>query len=151
MLPVCSPGCRTQWDDVRPLDLSWKNLIYGPGPKVIAFVLNAQINSVKTPDMLKLWGLIPSAQCPLCSHKQCTLHHILVNCKFALNQGRYTWRHDSVLANIESSLPNLSSTSTRKDPPLRLLRKTLFTSVLSALVPKIQANRTTLQIDLSSL
>jgi hypothetical protein len=109
-------GVWTHWDDVRPFDLSWKNLIYGPGPKVIAFVLNAQINSVKTPDMLKLWGLIPTAQCPLCSHKQCTLHHILVNCNFALNQGRYTWRHDSVLANLELALAKLVTEFNKKRP-----------------------------------
>ena len=70
-------GVWTLWNDIRPFDLSWKNLIYGPGPKVIAFVLNAQINSVKTPDMLKLWGFKPEATCPLCSHPQCTLHHTL--------------------------------------------------------------------------
>jgi len=44
-------GVWTHWDDVQPFDLSWDNLIYGPGPRVIAFVLNAQINSVKTPDI----------------------------------------------------------------------------------------------------
>jgi hypothetical protein len=82
-------------------------LIYGPGPKVIAFVLNAQINSVKTPDMMKLWGYIPTPHCPLCAHKHCTLHHILVNCRFALEQGRYNWRHDSVLSNIEIGLQKL--------------------------------------------
>jgi len=36
-------------EDVQPFDLSWNNLIYGPGPKIISFVLNSQINSVKTP------------------------------------------------------------------------------------------------------
>jgi len=97
-------GVWTHWDNVVPFDLSWKNLIYGPGPRVIAFVLNAQINSVRTPDMLKLWGYIPSAECILCKAEKCTLHHILVNCKFALNQGRYTWRHDSVLSSIEVAL-----------------------------------------------
>ena len=96
-------------DDVRPFDLSWNNLIYGPGPKIISFVLNAQINSVKTPDMMKLWGYIPNSNCPLCSHTKCTLHHILVNCKFALDQGRYNWRHDSVLLNIESKLQKFIS------------------------------------------
>jgi len=35
---------------------------------------------------------------------QCTIHHILVNCPFALDQARYTWRHDSVLKNIERAL-----------------------------------------------
>src|SRR3954453_23481902 len=65
-------------------------------------------------DMLKLWGLIPKATCPLCSHPQCTLHHILVNCPFALNQGRYTWRHDSVLANLEPAHSKLITDSNKK-------------------------------------
>ena len=49
-------GVWTHWSKNIPFDFSWTNLIYGPGPRVIAFVLNAQINSVRTPDMLKLWG-----------------------------------------------------------------------------------------------
>ena len=109
-------GVWTHWNDVRPFDLSWRNLIYGPGPRVVAFVLNAQINSVRTPDMLKLWKKIESAECRLCFHQQCTLHHLLVNCKFALNQGRYTWRHDSVLANIEPTLTRLVEEFNSKKP-----------------------------------
>src|ERR1700758_1942651 len=35
------------------------------------------------------------------------LHHILVGCDVALNQGRETWRHDSVLCNIEAPLVSL--------------------------------------------
>jgi hypothetical protein len=97
-------GVWTHWEHVLPFDLSWPNLIYGPGPRIIAFVLNAQVNSVRTPDMLKLWKYTPTATCALCGHVQCTLHHILVNCPFALNQGRYTWRHDSVLLDIERAL-----------------------------------------------
>ena len=32
--------------------------------------------------------------------KKCTLHHILSHCSFSLNDKRFTWRHDSVLALI---------------------------------------------------
>ena len=39
-------GVWTTWDKVILFDLSWAN-IYGPGPHVIAFVLNAQINSLR--------------------------------------------------------------------------------------------------------
>ena len=100
-------GVWTHWDYVLSFDLSWPNLICGPGPRIIAFVLNARINSVRTPDMLKLWGYTQTSTCVLCGHIQCTLHHILVNCPFALNQRRYTWRHDSVLLDIERALIEL--------------------------------------------
>ena len=109
-------GVWTHWDNVLPFDLSWENLIYGPGPRVISFLLNAQINSVRTPDMLKLWGFIDSAACHLCAAPLCSLHHILVNCNFALNQGRYTWRHDSVLVNLKRTLEEALSFFNNRRP-----------------------------------
>ena len=92
---------------MRPFDLSWGNLLSGPGPKLLSFVLNSLINSVRTPDMLQLWGYKQSATCPLCNAPKCTLHHELVGCKVANDQGRYYWRHDSVLCNIEAGLSDL--------------------------------------------
>src|SRR6185295_7406372 len=67
-------GVWTHWDDVQPFDLSWNNLIYGPGPRVIAFVLNAQINSVKTPDMMKLWGYASQQMYPSSFWSAVSLH-----------------------------------------------------------------------------
>ena len=88
-----------QWTESSvPFDLSWKNLIYGPGAHLLKWVLNASVNWVKTPDLLRLWGKCTGASCPLnCGSAQCTLHHILSGCKTALFDGRYRWRHDSVL------------------------------------------------------
>ena len=103
-------GVWTHWENVTPFDFSWTNLIYGPGPRVISFVLNSSINSVRSPDMLKLWGYITSDVCALCKDEdkkvevKCTVNHMLVGCKTSLDQGRYTWRHDSVLKNIENTL-----------------------------------------------
>ena len=88
----------------------------GTGPRVVAFVLNAQINSVRTPDMLNLWGYLPTAACKLCDAKQCSLHHVLVGCKLSLNQGRYQWRHDSVLSHIEQALEELLSLFNDREP-----------------------------------
>ena len=113
-------------DGVRCFDLSWNNLIYGPGPKVISFVLNALINSVRTPDML--WGYKQSASCPLCDRSPCTIHHILSNCQYALNQRRYNWRHDSVLKNIELALVGHTM---RASNPSRTPRPSRSTSSLS--------------------
>ena len=66
--------------------------------------------------MLKLWGYASLATCVLCGKDQCTLHHILVNCPFALNQGRYTWRHDSILQDLDYALRKLVTTFNSRKP-----------------------------------
>jgi hypothetical protein len=121
-------GVWTRFSAVRPFDLSWFNLISGPGPKLLSFVLNSLINSVRTPDMLKLWGYTTTAECGLCSAKVCTLHHILVGCSVALDQGRYTWRHDSVLSNIETALDVLINRINSRTTTRRSVLKSSFPS-----------------------
>jgi hypothetical protein len=123
-----------------------KNLIYGPGPYVIKFVLNATVNWVKTPDTLKLWGYKKEAYCCLCGHNLCTLHHIISNCSFALEQKRYTWRHDSVLLNLKPVLQDVLDTANKKCikrnfPPI----STSFTPAGSS--PKKQTQRRTTLLD----
>ena len=54
--------------------------------------------------MLKLWGYKRSDVCSICGQEGCSLHHILSNCKTALKQQRYTWRHDSVLFYLQHFL-----------------------------------------------
>ena len=97
-----------------PFDLSWKNLIFGPSHRVISFVINATINSCKTPSMMKLWGYKKSDKCTLCDETNCTLHHILSNCKVSLQQQRYTWRHDSVLLVLQLSISEYLEKQTKQ-------------------------------------
>ena len=70
--------------------------------------------------MLKLWGFIEKSTCPLCAQEPCNLHHILVNCRYALDQKRYTWRHDSVLVNIQTALLSLLEKFNKKKPSQQL-------------------------------
>jgi len=94
-------GVWLQWSNSTiPFDFSWKNLLFGPGEHILKFVLNASVNWVKTPDLLKLWGYKHQDLCTICGSGGCTLHHILSNCSIALRQRRYNWRHDSVLKHI---------------------------------------------------
>ena len=45
-------GVWLNWEQgVFPFDLSWDNLIRGPGSRIVSFVLNATHNSVMTPDL----------------------------------------------------------------------------------------------------
>ena len=46
---------------------------------------------------LARWNIITDPRCALCQAPQPTTNHILTGCPAALDQGRYTWRHDSVL------------------------------------------------------
>ena len=52
---------------------------------------------------LKLWNKSVSDQCLLCKNRDSTLH-TLNGCKTALDQGRYTYRHDNILNFIVSRI-----------------------------------------------
>ena len=56
-----------------------------------------------TLDNLKRWGKRTNDRCPFCGNIQ-TLLHVLSNCTVSLDQGRYTWRHNSVLFSIVSAI-----------------------------------------------
>ena len=48
----------------------------------------------------------------LCSHLNCTLAHITSMCTVSLNQGRFTWRHDSVLSHLTTVVKSLATNQT---------------------------------------
>jgi hypothetical protein len=49
------------------------------------------------------WGKATSDPCKLCQNRETTCH-VLNGCKVALDQGKYTWRHDSILQYVADSL-----------------------------------------------
>ena len=88
-------------------DLNWRSIIYDLPKGVLSFAVRSSIDFLPTLSNLKTWGKRSNARCPLCKNKE-TLHHILNNCSEALKQGRYTWRHDSILNYIVQCLIFLS-------------------------------------------
>ena len=66
---------------------------------IFVFIRRALIFSLLNNSNLHRWGKIDSAACDLCSLRQ-TQCHMLANCPVAADEGRYTWRHDSVLNTI---------------------------------------------------
>jgi hypothetical protein len=98
-------GVWTEWKDkTETVNLSWHNLLYKMSPRLVKFVANSMINMVLTPDLMKLYQWSTHATCVLCKHLQCTLHHIVSNCKHSLDGGRYNWRHDSVIRGFDLAL-----------------------------------------------
>ena len=86
-------------------NVSWKSILWGLPKGVAKFVLNAGLNTLPTGDNLKRWGKRTSDACKVCRGLgRQTLHHLLSSCNASLEQGRYTFRHDSCLRTISDSL-----------------------------------------------
>ena len=79
--------------------ITWKSFMWDIPQGVLKFAINAGINTLPSFDNLKRWGKRTNSRCPFCGNIQ-TLSHVLSNCSIALDQGRYTWRHNSVLMTI---------------------------------------------------
>ncbi len=81
------------------VDFEWKADIYGLPRGVAKFLLNLVLESLSTKDNLCKWGKIIAEACDLCCDWE-TIAHVLSGCKLMLDQGRYTWHHDSTLNKI---------------------------------------------------
>ena len=107
-------GNWTRWCNYIKNDLSWKHLLAMPS-RLTTFVLGATFDTLNSPSNLRRWHITTEANCDLCSVKVCTTAHVLSGCKVALSQGRYTFRHDSILRVIGDSIADfLSNMSTVK-------------------------------------
>ena len=96
-------GNWTTWCNFIKNDLSWKTLLAQP-QNLTSFCIRATYDTLPSPSNLRRWSLEESAECHLCEKKTCTTAHILGACKVAVNQGRITYRHDSILSLIAESI-----------------------------------------------
>ena len=79
-------------------NVTWKSYLWNLPRGVAKFALNASLDTLPSADNLRRCGKRDSDACPLCGvNSKQTLNHILSSCNSALNQGRFTWRQDSVL------------------------------------------------------
>ena len=72
-------------------------MLWATPPNLVRFCVGATFNTLPSLTNLVRWNLSNDASCKLCGSKVCTIPHILSGCDFARNNGRYTFRHDSVL------------------------------------------------------
>ena len=85
-------------------DLSWQRLIHNWSDAELRFALQATTDTAPTATNLRRWGVSEvDPACIMCG-KPATLRHVLNGCPVALHQGRYTWRHNSVLSAIRHRL-----------------------------------------------
>jgi hypothetical protein len=85
--------------------ITWKSYMWDLPRGVLKFAVNSSIDTLPTFTNLRRWGKRASVNCHLYGNmvKQ-TLFHVLVHCKRTLDQGKLTWRHDSVLNHIAGCL-----------------------------------------------
>jgi hypothetical protein len=116
-------GDWTKWQGLMAHDTNWHKILYQQGEYLLKFQLNATTETCATPANLRRWGCTQvDPKCPLCHSRIATLAHILNRCSVALNQSRFTWRHDSVLLEIQYLLRpfvNLQSALVKRKGPIK--------------------------------
>ena len=73
-------------------------------------------NTLPTRSNLHKWGLLPTSDCSFCSQSE-SLLHIIAGCQTYLTQGRFTWRHDSILQFIPTTFQSISNSTLFADIP----------------------------------
>ena len=73
---------------------------------LLSFAIRSCIDCLSTPDNSRLQGKRTSDKCKLCNNRG-TLSHLLNSCPVGLEQGRFTYRHNSVLNYIVKSVSEL--------------------------------------------
>ena len=89
---------------LEPQSWTWNCLQAGLPAGQLSFLIQASADCLPTPLNLLHWHYRVCNKCPLCNSSTPTSAHILNGCQEALIQGRYTWRHDSVLNCLLSSV-----------------------------------------------
>ena len=83
---------------------------------IFNFTIKYLNNTLATKKNLCKWSLSSSSACSFCLQSK-SLQHIVSSCKCYLEDGRYTWRHNSVLLHISRTLSSLQDSSLYADLP----------------------------------
>ena len=83
---------------------------------IFNFTIKYLNNTLPTRKNLSLWNLSQSSDCEFCLLPE-TLLHVVAGCKVYLEQGRYTWRHNSALNFLATSLKAIEGSSLFADIP----------------------------------
>ena len=113
LVDLCRGGNFVAWDRIMDHDISWKEMVFDLSEHVLSFRLNAIAMTLPSWSNLNRWGIKRGGKCPLCLTPNATAGHVSNNCVIALRQGRYTWRHDNVLASIATNLYGLVNRANR--------------------------------------
>ena len=83
---------------------------------IFNFTIRYLNNTLATQKNLKKWNLSQTSDCSFCFLPE-TLLHVVAGCKTYLEQGRYTWRHNSILNFLATSLKAVNESTIYADIP----------------------------------
>ena len=83
---------------------------------IFNFTIKYLNNTLATRKNLYLWGLSNTSDCSFCLQPE-SLLHIVAGCKAYLDQGRFTWRHNSALRFLAQTFQSVNSSKLYVDLP----------------------------------
>ena len=96
-LEMGSQGAWTTWN-TTDRKLTWRDICKYE-PLRLSFIIRSVYDLLTSPANLCRWGLTDDTNCILCDRSG-TLEHVLSSCSTSVTQGRYRWRHDTVLSEL---------------------------------------------------
>ena len=90
-------GASLKWE-IPGRKISHRDLLLTSEAK-LQFLVKSVYDLLPTPANKNVWFKTEEYKCMLCGEHG-SLNHLLSGCKIALQQGRYTWRHNKVLKEI---------------------------------------------------
>ena len=103
-------------NSLKKLNSTWSSVQSKMPKNIFNFTIRYLNNTLATRKNLCLWGLSPTSECSLCLQPE-SLLHVVAGCKAYLEQGRYTWRHNSVLHFLATSFQAVQGSILHADLP----------------------------------
>ena len=94
----------------------WSKVQQNMPRNIFNFIIKYLNNTLPTKKNLHKWSLSDSPSCSFCFNPE-TLQHIVSSCNSYLADGRYTWRHNSVLLFLAKSFSSLQNCLLYADLP----------------------------------
>ena len=95
---------------LKALNSLWSSKQSELPKNIFNFTIRYLNNTLATRNNLQKWNLSQSSDCSFCLKSE-TLLHVVAGCETYLEEGHYTWRHNSALPFIASTLKDIKDTS----------------------------------------
>ena len=103
-------------NSLQKLNSLWSKAHSKLPAKILNFTIKYLKNTIPTRKNLQLWSLSTTSDCSFCLHSE-SLFHVVAGCKTYLNEGPFTWRHNSAFIFLAQTLQSIRSAKLYVDFP----------------------------------